>query len=200
MWHLLKKPYMKKLVYPSLIAAIIACCFVVSSCEKNVNTPDSIQGTNRQQSTGTAANPNIGIVTVTGTGTLSNPATRNSALQVSGAGWSYDACTNSGPTNGSSSLTGHNGSTSVNIIFGSTVPTGNSSWVLTGSNPGTGQARLIVTNAPGQPDGIIWYSKSGSLTVNVVGSQTTATFNTIQCLQYSYLFPVVSVSGALICQ
>ncbi|MGZ3883532.1 MAG: hypothetical protein ACXVPQ_03145 [Bacteroidia bacterium] len=195
---------MKKFVYPSLLALALACGVIIVSCDKDPNNANSIQGTNKEQSTGTAANPNIGVVTVTGTSTLTNPATQNSALQVSGAGWSYDACTNTSTMTGSSSLTGHNGSTNVNITFGGPPPIGPSTWTLTAGNPGGGQARMMVTNAPSQPDGIIWYSKSGMLTVNTVtastGNQTTATFNNIQCLQYTFLFPVVTVSGALICQ
>ncbi|MGZ3883533.1 MAG: hypothetical protein ACXVPQ_03140 [Bacteroidia bacterium] len=191
---------MKKILYPSLFALVIACGVTVSSCDKSANNINSIQGTNKEQSTGTAANPNIGVVTVTGRSNLGNPATQNSQLQVGGAGWTYDACTNSSPTNGSSSLTAHNGSTTVKLIFGSPVPLGTSPWVLTNTSPLAGQAQLIITNAPGQPDGIVWYSKSGSVTVNVTSSQTSATFSNIQCLQDNFLFPVVSTSGALICQ
>lgn len=191
---------MKKITSLSLMAATVACSLIILSCEKNPNSPNSIQGTNKEQSTGTAANPNIGVVTVTGRGTLNNPATQNSSIQVSGAGWSYDACTNSGPGNGSSSLTGHNGSTSVNIVFGSTVPLSNSTWTIVDHAPNAGEAELIVKNAPGQPDGLVWYSKSGTAYVTVTGSQTTVTFSGVPCLQSQYLFPTVTVSGALICQ
>ncbi len=197
---------MKKFVYPSMLAVILATACIIVSCDKDPNDPDSIQGTNKEQSTGTAANPNIGVVTVTGTSTLTNPATQNSALQVSGAGWSYDGCTNTSSLTGSPSLTGHNGSTSVNLTFGTAPPMGTSTWTLTSGNPGAGQARMTVNNAPSQPDGIVWYSKSGMVTVLTQTTSITpytstqATFSNIQCLQYTFLFPVVTVSGALICQ
>ncbi len=191
---------MKKFLYPTVCSFGILAAFIIVSCTKSKNTPDSIQGTNKEQSTGTGANPNIGVVTVTGMNPVTNPATRNSSLQVSGPGWSYDACTNSTATNGSSSLTGHNGSTSVNLVFGSTVGLGVTAWTLVDTNPGVGQARLVISNAPGQPDGITWYSKSGTVTVNTTASQTSATFSNVQCLQTKFLFPVVTVSGALICQ
>jgi hypothetical protein len=194
---------MKKLFFPSLVAVAIACAVLITSCDKDPNDPNSIQGTNKEQSTGTGANPNIGVVTVTGTSTLTNPATQNSSLNVGGSGWSYDACVVTTPTTGSSSLMAHNGSTGVSITFGSAPALGISTYTLTSGAPGSGQARLIVTNAPSQPEGITWYSKSGTLSVTTVtttnGNQTTTSFNNVQCLQYTFLFPVVTVSGNLTC-
>ncbi len=189
---------MKKFVFPSLFAVVASTLFFAYSCtdKNNPNDPNSIQGTFKEESTGTAANPNIGVVTVTGTSTLTNPATQNSAIQVAGSGWSYDGCATSLNT-----LTGHNGSTNVSLVFGSTPILGMSSYTLTSSSIlNANQARLIVTNAPGQPDGIVWYSKGGTVSVVSTTANTTATFNNIQCLQYSFLFPVVTVSGALVCQ
>src|SRR5436190_7340723 len=108
---------MKKFAYPSLIALVAALGFAVVtvSCDDrhNPNSKSSIQGTYKEESTGTAANPNIGVVTVTGTSTLTNPATQNTSIQVAGSGWSYDACVNNSTVVGTSSLRAHNGSTQV---------------------------------------------------------------------------------------
>ncbi len=200
---------MKKIIFPSLVAVVTSTVFLAFACndKHNPNSKNSIQGTYKEESTGTAANPNIGVVTVTGTSTLTNPATQNTSLQVSGAGWSYDGCTNTSSLTGSPSLNGKNGSTNVSIVFGTPPPLGAAiPYTLTAGTPSGFQARMTVSNAPGQPDGIVWYSKSGTLSVTTVTSaispftSTSATFNNVQCLQYTFLFPVVTVSGALICQ
>ena len=202
---------MKKFLYPSLLAVVASTLFFAYGCndKNNPNNKNAIQGTYKEESTGTAANPNIGVVTVTGTSTLTNPATQNTSIQVAGAGWSYDGCVNNTILIGTSALTAHNGSTQVNIVFGSQaiVPTAPTvQYTLTAGTPSAGQAKMTISNAPGQPDGIVWYSKSGLLTVTTVtssvggGSQTTASFNNVQCLQYSFLFPVVTASGAMVCQ
>jgi hypothetical protein len=166
--------------------------FIISCQEKN---NDNITPTYKNQSGGTGANPCIGCITVTGTSTVTNPATQNTALQVGGsiAGWSFDGCATSPNT-----LTGRNGNTTVQLTFGGgAVTTG--TYALTPNIPLAGQARMIVTNAPGQPTGIAWYSKSGFVSVTTSTAGTQANFNNIQCLQYSFLFPVVTVSGNLTC-
>lgn len=184
---------MKKLFIPALLITGI-CTFVAISCkEKNNN---NITPTYKNQSTGTGANPNINVVTVTGTQTLTNPATENTALYVGGSnpGWSYDGCATSPNV-----LTGNNGSTQIQILFGG-GPVTTQAYALTSGIPTAGQARMTVNNAPGQPEGIVWYSKSGM--VNVTTSTLTGTqasFTNIQCLQYSFLFPVVSTTGTLTC-
>lgn len=183
---------MKKLLFPALLLGALSTVFIISCKEKN---NDNITPTYKNQSTGTGANPNINQITVTGTSTVTNPATQNTALQVgsSVAGWSFDGCATSPNT-----LTGRNGNTTVQLTFGGgAVSTG--TYALTPNLPLATQARMIVTNAPGQPDGIAWYSKSGSVSVVTTTLGTTATFNNIQCLQYSFLFPVVTVSGGLVC-
>jgi hypothetical protein len=146
-------------------------------------------------STGTSANPNINVVTVTGTSTLTNPATQNSMISVGNSlpGWSFDACATSPNT-----LTGHNGSCTIQITFGgSSIAAMN--YAFTAGIPAAGQARMIITDAPGQPQGVVWYAKNGMVSVATGTSGTTASFSNIQCLQQNFLFPVVTASGNLSC-
>src|SRR5205814_7416866 len=124
-----------------------------------IKNNDNITPTYRNQSTGTGANPNIHAVTVTGTQTLTNPATQNTALYVGGAGWIYNSCTLA-----QNLLVGSNNGTQVQILFGG-GPIIVGTYAFTSSpNPTAGQARMTVTNAPGQPSDITWYSKSGTVT------------------------------------
>lgn len=182
---------MKRFIIPAILFGALSTILIVSCKEKSNN---AITPTYKNLALGTGANPCINCITVTGTSTVTNPATQNSALQVQSAGWNFDGCATSPNT-----LTGKNGNTTVQLTFGGgAVTTG--TYALTPNLPSFGQARMIVTNAPGQPDGITWYSKSGSVAVVTSTAGTNATFNNIQCLQYSFLFPVVTVSGSLICQ
>lgn len=181
---------MKKFFIPALLTLGLSGVIIVSCKEKNNN---NITPTYKNQSTGTGANPNINVVTVTGTQTVTNPATANTALQVGGGGWTEENCLTTPMT-----LTGYFGSTKVQIKFGgSTMIAG--TYAFTSGVPTAGQARMTVLNAPGQPEDILWYSKSGSVTTTTTSSNVGATFNNIQCLQLNYLFPVVSVSGNLGC-
>lgn len=183
---------MKKVFLSSLLVLGLSAIIIVSCKEKNNN---NITPTYKNQSTGTGANPNINVVTVTGTQTVTNPATQNSSIQVGGTspGWSFYGCAASPNT-----LTGINGNAQVQILFGGaglTIGT----FAFTSGIPTSGQARMTIYNAPGQPDGITWYSKSGSVTTNTTTTGWQATFSNIQCLQLNYLFPVVSASGNLSC-
>lgn len=193
---------MKKLFYPSLMLLSGICLiFIFISCDKKLNDPNAIQPTNKTESTGTGANPNIGVVTVTGTSTLTNPATQNTSIYVGGgACWTYNSCVATTTNTGSSELVAHCGSTIVDITFGTPPPIGNSNYTLVSGTPTGMQARMVIGNAPGQPTGINWYSKSGMLSVSTgTNLQTTATFTNIQCLQNSFLFPVVTASGNMTC-
>lgn len=184
---------MKKFFIPALLVTGLSVFIAVSCQEKNNN---NITPTYKNQSTGTGANPNINVVTVTGTQTVTNMATQNSALYVGGSnpGWSYDGCATSPNT-----LTGHNGNTQIQILFGGGAVS-SMNYALVSGIPTAGQARMTITNAPGQPDGIVWYSKSGMVSVTTSTlTGTQASFTNIQCLQYSFLFPVVSTTGTLTC-
>lgn len=145
------------------------------------------------QVTGTSLNPCLPCVTITGTNIPGNTATQNSALTVGGAGWSFNSCATS-----VNILTAYNGPTQVQIQFGG-GPIISGTYAFTSGIPTAGQARMTVYDAPGQPSGIVWYSKNGSVSVTTGTSGTMATFSNITCVQLNYLFPVVTVSGSLNC-
>src|SRR5581483_5293872 len=136
----------------SLLVLGLSAVIIVSCKDKN---NDNITPTYKNQSTGTGANPNINVVTVTGTQTVTNPATANSSILVGGSGWTYNSCMTSPNT-----LTGFLGNTQVQIVFGGGTIS-SMTYAFTSGIPTAGQARMTIYNAPGQPDGITWYSKSG---------------------------------------
>lgn len=182
---------MKKILLSSFVVLGLAASIIIVSCKDKNN--NNITPTYRNQSTGTGANPCLNCVTVTGTSTPQTPATENSSLLTGGSGWSYNACATTPNT-----MTGYNGSTQVQILFGGGLNIG--TYAFTSGIPTAGQARMTVYNAPGQPDGITWYSKSGSVTTNTTGTGGyTATYTGIGCVQQNYLFPMVTVTGTLIC-
>ena len=185
---------MKKLFLSSALIVSGISLFLVYSCTKDPNDPNAIQPTNKEESTGTAANPNIGVVTVTGTSTLTNPATNNSSQPVGVSGWNNAACI----TSNSVVLTGSIGNTTAVLTFAAAPPVGVTVYNLSSGTPVGTTARLTITNAAGQPSGIVWTSKSGTVQVTN-GSGINAIFNNIQCLQTSFLFPVCTASGTLGC-
>ncbi len=181
---------MKKVLLSSFVVLGLTALIIVSCKDKNNN---NITPTYKNQSGGTGANPNINVVTVTGTTQVTHPATENSSLIVGGSGWVYDGCSINNNV-----LTAYNGATQVQIVFGG-GPVTNSTYAFTSGIPTSGQARMTVANAPGQPDGIVWYSKSGSCAVTTSTVNTTAVFTSVTCVQLNYLFPVVGCSGQLVC-
>jgi hypothetical protein len=180
---------MKKIFFSALCFVAFSALLIVSCKLKN---NDKITPTYRNQSTGTGANPNMNVVTVTGEVPVSNPATQNSSLQVSTAGWNFDSYATH-PTY----FKAQNGTTTIMIQFSGNITAG--TFNLTAGPPGAGQARIIVYNAPGQPAEITWYSKSGTVTVTGTIPNFNATFSNVPCVQLNYLFPVVTVSGSVIC-
>jgi len=186
---------MKKVLLSSFLVLGLTALIIVSCKDKNNN---NITPTYKTQSGGTGANPNINAVTVTGTVQVTHPATENSSILVGGAGsgWSNDACSLNGNV-----LTAYNGATQVQIIFGGgPIPLTTSVYAFTSGIPTAGQARMTIANAPGQPEGIVWYSKSGSVTTNsTITSGRTASFASVSCVQLNYLFPVVGATGTLQC-
>ena len=180
---------MKKVI--TSVSIVIGLGLIIASC--TIKNNDNITPTYRNQSTGTGANPNIHVVTVTGTQTLTNPATANTALYVGSSisGWIFESL-GSNPNK----FVAHNGGTTIEIRFNGPVAAG--PFALVSGNPSAGQAQMVVFAAPGQPSDIVWYSKSGTVVVSPVGPNFTATFSNVPCLQLSYLFPVVTVSGDMI--
>ncbi len=170
------------------LALLVA--LAILACEKkepfNGVTPDY------KENAGTGGNPNQNNPTVTGTTTLSNPATENSSLIVGGSGWSNPTC----PSTNSLALKGINGETQVTLSFAGTITSGT---FAVGAVASSSVCALSVVNAPNQPTGITWIGKGGQVTVNIAGTSINATFNSIQCTQPTFIYPVVSVSGTLSC-
>jgi hypothetical protein len=170
------------------LSLVFATLFL--ACEKKEPskgiTPDY------KQNSGTGGNPNQNNPTVTGTTTLTNPATENTSLLVGGTGWSNPTC----PSTNSLALKGINGDTQVTLNFASAISSGtyNVGALASGSI-----CMLTVVNAPGQPVGVSWKGNNGKVYVNISGTSINATFNSIQCTQPQFIYPAVSVSGTLSC-
>ena len=73
------------------------------------------------------------------------------------------------------------------------------SYVLIPGTPLAGQAKLEITNAPGQPCALKWYSNSGIVTVNSGTASTIATFSNMPCSQLTFSIPIVTATGTLLC-
>lgn len=170
--------------------AIISAVLVFSCAKKKDN--GAITPTYKEDATGTGGNPNVGNQTVTGTATLTNPATTNSSLLVGGNGWSNPTCIS---TN-SITLKGVNGSIDVTLNFLFPPTTGT---YAIASNPGPMACSMIVNNAPNQPSGIVWYGKTGQVVVNTTTTAINASFSGVVCTQQNFNFPTVGVSGNLGC-
>jgi uncharacterized repeat protein (TIGR02543 family) len=121
-----------------------------------------------------------------------NPSSFNSTLTCGGSGWSNPSCTSSS----SLTLKAVNGLTEVTLMF-STIPITGSYNVHSTASPTNVQ--VTVLNAPGQPCGLMWYGKVGTVNVITASNSINASFNGIQCVQFSHNFPVVSLSGSVSC-
>lgn len=131
-------------------------------------------------------------MTVTGSATITNPATQNSSLLVGGAAWSNPTCAS---TN-SLVLKAINGSIDVTLNFLFPPTTGT---YAIAANPGPQACSITVLNAPNQPAGIIWYAKVGQVVVNTNSTSIQASFSGILCTQQNFNFPTVGISGAMGC-
>ncbi|MBA3664752.1 MAG: hypothetical protein H0W61_11165 [Bacteroidetes bacterium] len=185
---------MKKSIY--VVSACIAMISIILlSCEKKKDDPNRIAPTYKEESGyGTAGNPNVNNVTVTGTSTITNPATDNSSLYVGGSGWSNPTCSSTG----SLTLKGINGNIDVTLSFYSLPTLGTATYNIS-SSPANNACAMTVQNAPNQPAGVVWYGKTGIVTVQTTTSSINANFSGVQCVQQSFNFPQVSVSGVLAC-
>lgn len=126
-------------------------------------------------------------------GTIMNPATQNSSLQVGGTGWAYAGCTLN-----SNTLTAYSGNTAAQLVLGGGAPT-TGNYSLIAGIPLSGQARLVISSAPNQPNGVAWYSQSGIVSVVTGTSGIVASFSNVPCAQTSFTFPIVTSSGSLTC-
>lgn len=175
---------MKKNV--ALLTGLAFILFLVISCEKKNNSnaiaPDF-------SATG---NPNPNNQTVTGSNTYTNPATENSSFVVGDIGWSNPSCISTGST----SLRGTKGTTEVVLTFSGVATTG--TYAIT-SQPTANSCALVVLNAPNQPEGVMWYGRSGTVVVSTSSTNITGQLMNAVCTQSTFNFPVVGVSGNLGC-
>ncbi len=170
--------------------AIITSALIFSCAKKKDN--GAITQTYKEEATGTGGNPNVGNQTVTGTNTVTNPATQNSQLQVGGSGWSNPTCSSTFST----TLKGINGGIDVTLTFAFPPTTG--SYAIA-SSPNASSCSMVVSNAPNQPAGVVWYGKTGSVAVTTTSNGISASFTGILCTQQNFNFPTVGVSGSLGC-
>jgi len=177
-------------IYLKFFGLTLLTASLFFSCEKK--EPFNGVAPDYKENSGTGGNPNQDNPTVTGTTTLSNPATENSSIITGGSGWSNPTCISTQ----SLALKGVNGETSITLSFANTIT---SDTFNIGPVPGSKVCALTVLNAPDQPVGITWIGKSGKVIVNITGTAINATFNSIQCTQPTFIYPVVSVSGTLSC-
>jgi hypothetical protein len=170
----------------ALALLVLSVTVALTGCEKK-STSDAISPT-----FGSTGNPNPNNPTVTGNAPASNPATENTAISVGGSGWSNPTC----GTTYSIMLKGVMDETDVTLNFGSIIKSG--PYVI-GATTGSAQCTMVIVNAPNQPKGIVWYGKSGSVTVNTTSTSISATFKNVVCTQQSFNFPTVVASGTLSC-
>lgn len=166
---------MKRILIISFFTITSVIC-LISSCTKKSSTTSS---------------------TTTSTPTSVASPSVNTTINIGGAaGWSYDGCFTT-----PNALGAWFGSTRVQLFFGGTsMPPG--TYTLTPGTPLAGQARLILTDPPGQPSGFLWYSSSGLQTVNVftaVTNNTIAVFSNIICTQSMTPNPIVTATGTMLC-
>lgn len=177
--------------FRTVLGVLILAVLAVSSCEKK--DPSNGISPDYKQNAGTGSNPNQNNPTVTGTSTLTNPATKNTNLVVGGSGWSNPTC----PSTASLVLKGINGETEVVLSFASAIIS--SGTYAIGALPSGSVCAMTVLNAPEQPAGVTWIGKSGQVVVNTNSVSITANFSSIPCVQPSFIYPVVSVSGTVAC-
>lgn len=170
------------------IAILVSIIFF--ACEKKKET--GIAPTYKEEQ-GTGGNPFPNNPTVTGTSSVSNPATQNSALTVGGSGWNNPSCASTFST----TLKGINGTVEVTLNFFAPPITGT---YAIAAVPSSSQAcSMSAVNVPNQPSGIVWYAKSGIVSVNTTTAAINANFSGIICTQQTFNFPTVTLNGILGC-
>ncbi|MFN8231298.1 MAG: hypothetical protein U0V03_10290 [Bacteroidia bacterium] len=185
---------MKKNLYISFLTVVLLSVIIIACTKKKDN--GAITPTYKEAAGGTAGNPNVGNQTVTGTNTVTNPATSNSQLIAGGSGWLNSACV----TSSSLSVKGTNGTSNVTITFGTILPSGSTTLQVASTPIGNSACSVVVDNAPNQPSGITWYGKSGTVIVQTNSTGINAQCIGVQCAQQNFNFPTVSVSGSVSCQ
>ncbi len=188
---------MKKSIY-TLTGAILIASLVLFACKKK-KEDDTIHPDYKQDATGTASNPNPNNVTVTGTSTVANPATENTSLFVGNQGWSNLSCISTNTLY----LKSDNGETIVTLNF-AVPPTVGTTTYNVASTPGVSAVSIMITKAPNQPAAAVWYGRSG--VVSVITTTTPSYFinaaitgTGVSCIQSTFNFPQVTLTGALGC-
>lgn len=137
-------------------------------------------------------NPYPGNQTVTGTTTYTSPATQNTTFTVGDIGWSNPSCVSTQ----SMALRATKGNVDVILTFNTQLYDG--TWAIA-SNTGNGFCTLQVLNAPGQPAGVLWVGKAGSVIISQSATSFNATLKNVICTQKDFNFPQVAVIGSLNC-
>lgn len=178
------------------LGALALTAILVFACKKKTDT--SITPTYKSEATGTGANPNVNNQTVTGTNTLTNPATANSGVNTSNNAngvWTYPNCAS---TN-SLILKANNGSCDITVSFAVPPTIGTSTYAVASTPIGNTAVSVVVNNAINQPSGVVWYGRSGSLAVTTTSNGISAQMSNIVCTQKDFNFPTVSINGPISC-
>jgi len=197
---------MKKHIY-TIAGALVITSLVLFACKKK-KEDDTIKPNYKEDATGTASNPQPNNVTVTGTSTVTNPATENSSIYAGGAGWNNVSCAS---TN-SLFLQSINGDCQVTLNFAILPAIGTFTYNVA-SAPGVNAVAITVTKAPNQPEGAVWYGRSGVVSVQAVTIACTGTppcpptyycnaiipGTGVSCIQSTFNFPQVTLTGVLGC-
>lgn len=182
----------KSIVFSSLIVVGLIFYACKKKDSKTCGDASAIKPSYKTECTGTGGNPNAGNATHTGSVPITNPASENSSLIAGGGGWLNPSCASTGGL----ILEGVNGSTKVTLQFSQSPTTGNYN---VSNISGPTNVAVTVLNAPNQPSGIVWYGKTGVVSVTSSTNAINATFSGIQCVQSNFNFPVVTVSGQVGC-
>ncbi len=168
---------------------LLLLSLLFAACQKKNDTSYIRPG--YKQENGTGGNPIKGP-TSTGSPNTTNPATQNSSLLVGGAGWSNPSCASTM----SVTLKGINGTIDVTLNFLNPPVSGT---YMISSAPSSQACTMVITNAPNQPSGILWYAKGGVVQVTASANNISASFSNIACTQADFAYPQVTVSGVLGC-
>ncbi len=172
------------------LALTLTLVFVACTKKKDNG---AVTPTYKEDANGSGGNPIKNDVTVTGqTNTVTNQASQNSSINTSVGGFAFSNCAS---TN-SLSLKAINGAVNVTINFASPPTSGT---YQVSSSVGGNLCTVVVNNAPNQPSGVVWYGKTGSVSITTSSTNISAVLNSVQCVQSNFQFPQVTVTGNMSC-
>lgn len=127
-----------------------------------------------------------------------NNVSANSTLNNVGIGAAW---TSYGCQVGQTCLTTVNttNNTTVTVCFSATPSQGVYQFVSSSALLAPGKAFMTVFNPPSQQSGSVWYSTSGTTTVNISSGAISSFFTNIPCLSNPVPLDTVSVSGMVGC-